>query len=74
MGGPLTRFQKALLFYGFLFICGSLYSVAIATAFRLSNVVWIVSMSILAVLLGTIAWQRYKGAQEHGDRNSGNSA
>jgi len=60
LGKPLTVFQKTLLIYGFWFFLGFAYSLAVDAAFRWPDGVWIALTIVWGLLLGGIAWHRYK--------------
>lgn len=60
LGKPLSVFQKTLLVYGFWFCLGFACSIAVDAAFRWPDIVWIAFTIVWGMLLGVVAWRRYK--------------
>jgi hypothetical protein len=55
--------MKKVLFYGFFFVLGMSYSMAIVAMAGLPRYLWIVFTLVWAGLLGSIAWWRYRKTQ-----------
>jgi len=59
-GGPLSSQMKKGLLYGFFFVLGMGYSMAIVAMFGLPRPLWIMLTVAWAMLLASIAWWRYR--------------
>lgn len=59
-GRPLPSHVKKLILYGSLFALGMAYSMAIVAMFNLRRPLWIVLTAFWAMLLGLIAWWRFR--------------
>jgi hypothetical protein len=64
-GGPLTTVQKRIMLFGFLFVVGMVYLMAwndqlSAGAGLPGRLVWIPSSIAWGVILGVIAWEKYR--------------
>lgn len=59
-GGPLSSQMRKGLFYGFFFVLGMGYSMAVVAMFGWPRPLWIVFTVAWALLLASIAWGRYR--------------
>jgi hypothetical protein len=59
-GGPLSSQMRKGLFYGFFFVLGMGYSMAVVAMFGWPRFLWIVFTVAWALLLASIAWWRYR--------------
>lgn len=59
-GGPLSSEMRKGLFYGFFFVLGMGYSMAVVAMFGWPRFLWIVFTVAWALLLASIAWWRYR--------------
>lgn len=63
-GQPLTSGMRKVLFYGFLFVLGTLYSIAFDAMLGSKRPLWIALTAAWALLLAIVAWRRSKKPDE----------
>src|SRR5665213_4101456 len=69
-GQPLTPVMRMILGYGFLFVLGTLYSIAFVVMLGWPRPLWIVFTVAWALMLASIAWWRYRQRQSQSQGQS----
>jgi hypothetical protein len=59
-GGPLSSYQKGLLFYGFIFVVGAGYSMMLVFRLDLPKPLWLLLTVMWAAIIGKIAQKHYQ--------------